>query len=462
MLLLSIFISVCIGFLVVFFLIRKMNIGNYSIFLKLFLGIGTGIGISSCIFFYYLIFFGFPTRPYYVSVEIGILLLLLLTSIRYNSLLYNCKFFRGSMDPVIGNKTLSMIKLFFAVALLLDIFTFIISSTTFPHGQSDAITIYNLRARFIFRSGENWKTAFSSSLFWFHHMDYPPMIPLSIVRSWIYNLKETQVVAQLIGFLYTFSTVGLATIAILLLRGQFHGYFSGLILLGSFSLIKQGAAQQADVPLAFFFLATVILLYLGPRFPGEGGFYCLAGLMAGFAAWTKNEGILFLVSVVIILSIKSVFCQDRRNGFIEFFYFLLGAAPVAVGIIYFKQNIAPPNYLFSSFSFPSAIEKIMNIHRHIDIIKAFFYKFSYTLFPMLIVYSIFTGINISEDEKPSLISLILLLGIMILGYYFVYLLSPRDLNWHLMSSLHRLFVQLLPCVLFVFFMLIQAPEYVEK
>ena len=128
MLLLSIFISVCIGFLVVFFLIRKMNIGNYSIFLKLFLGIGTGIGISSCIFFYYLIFFGFPTRPYYVSVEIGILLLLLLTSIRYNSLLYNCKFFRGSMDPVIGNKTLSMIKLFFAVALLLDIFTFIISS----------------------------------------------------------------------------------------------------------------------------------------------------------------------------------------------------------------------------------------------------------------------------------------------------------------------------------------------
>jgi len=51
------------------------------------------------------------------------------------------------------------------------------------------------------------------------------------------------------------------------------------------------ASQYADVPLAFFCLATLVLLCLADRQEkGRHGFLVLAGLACGMAAWTKNEG----------------------------------------------------------------------------------------------------------------------------------------------------------------------------
>ena len=41
---------------------------------------------------------------------------------------------------------------------------------------------------------------------------------------------------------------------------------------------------------------------------------------------------------------------------------------------------------------------------------------------------------------------------MTVGYFFVYVLTPLDLNYHLLTSLNRLFLQLWPGVLFVVFM----------
>jgi hypothetical protein len=47
---------------------------------------------------------------------------------------------------------------------------------------------------------------------------------------------------------------------------------------------------------------------------------------------------------------------------------------------------------------------------------------------------------------------------MAVGCFFVYILSPADLAWHLRSSFDRLLLQLWPLVVFIYFMLVQAPE----
>ena len=47
---------------------------------------------------------------------------------------------------------------------------------------------------------------------------------------------------------------------------------------------------------------------------------------------------------------------------------------------------------------------------------------------------------------------------MLVGYFFVYVLTPLDLDYHLMTSLNRLFLQLWPSVIFVVFMIAGPPE----
>ena len=52
-----------------------------------------------------------------------------------------------------------------------------------------------------------------------------------------------------------------------LLRGRLQGYLAAMILLGTPFFITMGAAQFADVPLAFFILTTLVMLPLQARSP---------------------------------------------------------------------------------------------------------------------------------------------------------------------------------------------------
>jgi hypothetical protein len=54
-----------------------------------------------------------------------------------------------------------------------------------------------------------------------------------------------------------------------------------------------------------------------------------------------------------------------------------------------------------------------------------------------------------------------MLTFIILGSYFaVYLITPHDLDWHLMTSLNRLLLQLWPTIIFITFMAARTPEMV--
>ena len=50
----------------------------------------------------------------------------------------------------------------------------------------------------------------------------------------------------------------------------------------------------------------------------------------------------------------------------------------------------------------------------------------------------------------------------ILGYYVFYLISPYELDWHLSSSLDRLFIHVYPTILFVTLIASQSPEIIFR
>ena len=340
---------------------------------------------------------------------------------------------------------------------------FLFLSRQSPHGQFDAYAHWNLWARFIYRGGTNW--AYSTYMTW-SHPDYPLLIPVSIARSWKFSGLETQLVPGAIGFLFTVATI--ATVA---------------ISISHFSRRKAGAAGWAgsvghsfshyswSVPVRrcsaqFSFVATVVLLFLHAQRPAHTGFLILAGMAAAFSAWTKNEGIFFATMTFLFYWIASAVTKKRSAWKREMTAFCLGAMPVIVVIVVDKICLTASNDLFAAQGAGSAVRDLLDISRYHLIISEFareLFRFGQWspvfAMPMLLLFY-FLLLGASVDKKDIVVvSVAALLPVgMAVGYFFVYVLSPHDLAWHLESSLSRLLLQLWPLAIFAYFAVVRSPE----
>lgn len=379
-------------------------------------------------------------------------------------------------DP---NWLLVVLRAAFTIALLAALYSAILRTIAHPHGDGwDAFAIWNLHARFLFRAGAHWRDGFTSLIPW-SHPDYPLLLPAAIAHFWTGLGRESQIVPALIGLVFTFSTVALLFSSLDLLRGQISAMLAGLTLLATPFFIEQGTAQYADVPLSFFILATIVLIcfYENNSAAGRpGGLAILAGLSCGFAAWTKNEGLLFLMAIVasrllvfVITPSRSSLPEARphsdktrenaREALPSFALFLAGIAAILLLIAWFKRSVAVTNELFSSIAF----SKLLDGSRYHAILKWYgkdFLRFGdWLLIPGTILLA---GLYFAAAGKrtqaatPGTRACRLAVALTLAGYFFIYLITPYDLYWHLRFSLNRLFLQLWPAVIFLFFLRIPS------
>ena len=331
-----------------------------------------------------------------------------------------------------------------------------------PHGQGDASAIWNLIARFIYRGGSGWADALTYKLTW-THPDYPLLLPLSVARLWAYG-GETQLAPALLGLLFTFGTLGLVVSSVSLLSTRTQGYLAGVVLLEPFLFFRIGTYQYADTPLGFFLLAVLVLFSLHDRAPGGYGLLVLAGVMAGFAAWTKNEGLLILLSVVAGRLVALAASRGLRTYLRQLIYFSAGAVPVLLVVLYFKAAIAPANDLVAGQGLLATANRLLDPSRYVLILKALINHFTgfrkWYAHPtcLLAVYAWLLGVKTERAERVTLLTLATALGLILAGYLFIYVTTPRDLEWQLTFSLDRLLIQLWPSFVLLFFLTVRSPE----
>ncbi|MCX5678501.1 MAG: hypothetical protein NTY76_05265 [Candidatus Omnitrophica bacterium] len=462
----SLIISLAMGLLLVFIAwpCRKPLITNLS--LKLALAVGIGIGISSSLFFLWLVMsayrFGFAS---FVIAEL--LLCAALGAVLFGALkqeAQECLMLRRAENQIFSNRVYYVLTAAFLCATAFAISSFISKSACQPHGGWDAWAIWNMRARFIFRGLAAWKDAFTNVISW-TNPDYPLLLPGMIARSWAYMGKCQTLAPAAIALVFTFATIGLLKSSLSLLRGREQGLLGAFILLGTPSFILHGASQYADVPLSFFILASIVILYLNERLPGKNnGFLVLAGLITAFAAWTKNEGLFFLAAVIISRIFVTVPIIGIRGSLRQMAAFLAGSSPILLIIIYFKLFLAPPNkdILAAQISGHWA-EKLADPSRYYFIISGFtneFFRLGFLFtgaVPVLLVYLFLAGISIRKEDRTAVLISILAVLIMLTGYCAIYLTSPYDLKWHIGTTLNRLVLQLWPTIIFIYFMMVSPP-----
>jgi hypothetical protein len=354
----------------------------------------------------------------------------------------------------------------FAIAAVAALWNAVLRIVAYPHGDGwDAFSIWNLHARFLFLDRDHWRDGFNALIPW-SHPDYPLLLPAAIAHFWSYLGHDSPMIPAIIGLVFTFSTVVVLVSSLRQLRGPMAAMLAGLALLTTPLFVEQGTSQYADVPLSFFILASTVLVYFGCRQrPSENpsGPFVLAGLAAGLAAWTKNEGLLFLFASVM----AQFFCFGRQDAPSHgsgvnrrcLALFAFGAAPVLTVVAWFKHAIATPGDLFSSPAI--MIEKVFTPRRSWVILQWFakeFLRFGHWwIIPgtmALVAFYLLTLHERKDGRDPLLQASALALGLTLAGYFAIYLITPRDLYWHLRFSLNRLFLQLWPSAVFLFFLFV--------
>jgi len=393
-----------------------------------------GAGASSLIFFVF-------RRPIF-TVEIALLTLFALGFLARSML------FREPAPPI--SWRLSLFGLVLSGAVALAVYGLLLRADRMPHGDWDAWAIWNTHARFLHRDGRTWSDGIPYTV----DGDYPLLTPSLTARLWRYAGEEAPEAGALLGIMFTLSGVAVLLSTLSQLRDTQLALLMALMLIGTPYYLERGVSQYADVPLAVFTISTIALICLHwEREPDRFGPLVLAGFTAGCAGWTKNEGLLFILATCIVLLLP-VF-RNPAVTFRRFASFSLGLLlPLAV-ISYFKLAIAPPYDLIEDLRYQETIQRITSIDRHAVILKslarsAWFFG-AWAMQPVIPLFAFIAlrGAGRRVFRSYGGFAGLLILGIVLAGYYAVYLITPIPLQVHLDSSLDRLLIHLWPSFLLV-------------
>ncbi len=163
--------------------------------------------------------------------------------------------------------------------------------------------------------------------------------------------------------LFAIACAGLVVGALASVKSVGQAAIGLIILWGTPVVVNEGSREMADIPLAFFILATGTLIYLYVLHK-KPGLLALAGLTAGLAAWTKNEGSV----IVIAAGLGLVIAFFREKPLRTLGAYALGLVlPLAV-VLYFKFFIAPPSDVLSN-GVARSIAQVLDPSRHAEILR---------------------------------------------------------------------------------------------
>jgi len=341
----------------------------------------------------------------------------------------------------------------FGVIAIVALVATIAAAEAAPHGDWDAWAIWNLHARFLFRggAGDAWRGFFSIA---WSQPDYPLLLPASVARVWAYAGHESTLGPILIAVGFGIACVTLAVTTI----GGRHGWIAGALMLGATTFLAQVPSQCADVPLACFIVATLAVMFGDVfRVPGPGARdpAVIAGAASAMAAWTKNEGVVFVLLMFLIALIVAVRRRDGR----QLLWSIAGATPILIVVVGFKLALAPSSGLVEGQSLTVILTRLMDPDRHMTVLglmtqhaMRWSAPFAFAVFPIGSLVAVWMAVRIGGIVRVMAI----VLGLMLASYYVVYVTTPFDIAWHVSTSIDRLLVQLWPALVLTVFLGLQS------
>jgi hypothetical protein len=420
-----------------------------ALVLQLFLGAGLGLGLQSLLYFAFLL--AFAGRTWFVFFEVAATAFLLAVVIRRDGGRGPRRALSQPVErvgPVSG--ILVGAALVVAAISLLSTADYLLRRR---QGDWDAWMMYNRAARFIHMDQTHWLQSFSPEMDPLFHADYPLLLAMNITAGWDALKTEANAVPMLQSALFAVGCAGLLASALAQSKSIGQASLGIIILWGVPTFLSEGARQMADVPLAFFILATGVTMAYALR-EDKPHLLILAGFAAGLGAWTKNEGSLLVIGALVALLAASARTGTRTRLAL----LVCGLAlPVAV-LLYFKLFIAPPGDMLTGGA-ARLSERLLDASRHAQILAYFagqlvtfgaweWMPLAIGIIPILVAYLLLFRGGLTHPERSGLLAAITIVAVQLLGDYAAFLMTPYPLEWHLSYSTVRLIVQVFPLLVF--------------
>jgi hypothetical protein len=314
-----------------------------------------------------------------------------------------------------------------------------------PAGDWDAWAIWNLRARMLAAPDGLFQRAWSP-LLKSSHPEYPLLTSGFIARCWAYSGgTEPEAVPMTAAYLYYLALCAIAVGGVARVRSPALGLLFGAVLAGTPVLVHEATTQYADVPLACYMLGAVLLAAADQPI--------LAGLFAGFAAWTKDEGLLFLAVFLIVMALL------RRTNVLRA---AIGAAAPLALVLAFKLVLAHGTASLPARAAAGMGARLADFHRYTfalgSLAGAFVAmgaNFYHPIYPAVVAAAI---LRFERAQRRMTLFATLIAAAMLVGYFAVYVVTPDEIAWLVGTTVNRLVVQVWPLLLLTLFVALRTPE----
>ncbi len=329
---------------------------------------------------------------------------------------------------------------------LFNFLDFLLTRLTWnPVGGWDARYMWNLKAKFLFRSTEHWRDMFSPLIVVWSLPDYPLMLPASVAWGWNWVGREVLIWPGLVNLTFFLSMILLVIWYIASTSHVWYGLLAGAFLVSLSALQTWTAALYADIPLAFLFTAALITLIQALRSESKR-LLLLSAFLAGLAAWTKNEGIVFNVWLALfcLLAILSRKLDHKTKGrFIA--CYLAGLTAPLLTTFYLKITYGGFGVYLQSSRSPQDYLRILTDWPRTQYILASFAAFmiNFSLWKSLWIL-FFAGLillpflKLHSRQNPFFWMLPAMVLLISASYIFIFQITPIELRSHIQWSLSRL------------------------
>ena len=214
---------------------------------RLLFSIPLGFGISSILYFLCLYF---NVNSFKTTAIIQTILMIVLALMYYNE-----------EKPDMSKHKFKKLSSWFYLLNLYAVLIFLKYFINNPMGSWDGFRIWNIKALFLSTNLPLWQNMFSLPHFMSHN-DYPLMLPSLTAGLWNYAGGENYAVNITIAMFFTFGLVYLLFQAL----EYFKSAKIAVVVTSVFMILDiflvNGAAQCADIPLAYMFLSSIVCLFL--------------------------------------------------------------------------------------------------------------------------------------------------------------------------------------------------------
>lgn len=445
LLFLSIFISFAIGWLLIRCLLSESSVPRY---LCVLMALPVGWALTSIFFFLWLVVSDGKSL-WYPAVEIVLFLAVLVYAL--NKLRKGRKTF--SVRTGLRKKE-AWVSIGFFIFTIMNFSIVAMKTSLNPWGRWDAWARINLKARFLFGGGDNWTWIFESSHI--AHHDYPLLLGSSVARTWAWMGEISHLGPQVISIVWGLLSILLLFFFVLWLRGPVFAMIVGLSYLTFFPLLYWSAGQYSDLPLVVYMISAMALLIASKGDREHGEIVFLAGLFVGAAAWSKNEGILFL-ACALVWSFFLAFKHAKPSPWKFAASFFSGLSFPLIALLVLKVVFAGKTDLIEGqmSSLGQIIFLITDLERHQFIWREFqFYlEVLWNRWPLLLLSIGYVLHLAGQRFRIANIGPFGILAALSVAYYYVLITTPYDISWHVSTALDRLLLQLWPIFVFSLAML---------